>query len=531
MVHPYLRRRQGLEPVTYPSPEVEAVLARTLGVPIFQEQVMKLAVVAAGFTPGEADRLRRSMAAWRRKGGLDPFRERLVTGMRERGYPEAFAERIFQQIQGFGEYGFPESHAASFALLVYVSAWLKRHEPAAFTAALLNSQPMGFYAPAQLVQDARRHGVEVRPVDVAASAWDCTLEPPTGPPSVGPFPDAPSSTVRAERSGARERGLSSIARPLLVARSSVARVELSGTRGGGQVEAGVRVKAADGLEVGGGVEAGGEGGGAGAGCAAVPDYAALPPGYGPGCAAAPDYAALPPGYGPAIRLGLRMVKGLCRDGAGRLVAARAAAPFRDVDDLARRARLDRRDLEGLAAAGALEGIAGDRHQARWAALGVAEPAPLFADASLPESRPALPAPTEAEDLLADYAALGLSLGRHPLALLRPQLRRRHLASAAEVGGLAHGERVRTAGLVVNRQRPGTASGVTFVTLEDETGHVNLVVWSRVAERQRRALLASRLLAVAGRVEREGAVVHVVVRRLEDLSGLIGDLRAHSRDFH
>jgi error-prone DNA polymerase len=413
MVHPYLRRRQGLEPVTYPSPEVRAVLERTLGVPIFQEQVMKLAVVAAGFTPGEADQLRRSMAAWRRRGGIGRFRQRLVQGMRERGYEETFAEQVFRQIEGFGEYGFPESHAASFALLVYVSAWLKCHEPAAFLAALLNSQPMGFYAPAQLVQDARRHGVEVRPVDVGASEWDCTLE------------------------------------------------------AGGQ---------------------------------------------------------------PAVRLGLRLVKGLSREGAGRLVLARAGAPFRDVPDLARRARLSRRDLACLTTAGALAGLAGDRHRARWAVLGVEDELPLLAGTGVREGAAALPVPTEGQDLVADFAALGLSLGRHPLSLLRPQLERRRLLPAAEVNGRGQGARVRAAGLVVCRQRPATASGVVFMTLEDETGSVNVIVWARVAERQRRAMLGSRLLQVEGTVEREGTVVHVVAARLTDLSRLIGGLAAPSRDF-
>ncbi len=416
MVHPYLRRRQGAEPVTYPSPAVRGVLERTLGVPIFQEQVMKLAVVAAGFTPGEADGLRRSMAAWRRKGGLEPFRVRLVEGMRARGYAEEFAERIFQQILGFGEYGFPESHAASFALLVYVSAWLKCHEPAAFAAALLNSQPMGFYGPSQVVQDVRRHGVEVRGVDATVSDWDCTLEGPTA------------------------------------------------------------------------------------------------------------------SEGPAVRLGLRMVKGLSRVGAQRVVEARQRAPLQGVSDLARRAGLERRDLEALAAAGVLAGLAGDRHRARWAVLGVAEPPPLLAGLPEKEVEPDLPVPGEADDLLADYASLGLTLGRHPMALLRPSLGRRRLLPASVVNGLAPGARVRTAGLVTCRQRPVTASGVTFVTLEDETGTLSLVVWPRLAERQRQALLASRLLAVTGTVEREGSVVHVVASRLEDLSALIGTLQARSRDF-
>jgi error-prone DNA polymerase len=479
MVHPYLRRRQGLEPVTFPSPAVRAVLERTLGVPIFQEQVMKLAVVAAGFTPGEADRLRRSMAAWRRKGGLEPFRARLVEGMRARGYSEAFADRIFQQIQGFGEYGFPESHAASFALLVYVSAWLKRHEPAAFLAALLNSQPMGFYAPAQLVRDARRHGVRVLPVDITASEWDCTLVS-KGSESIDlACPDAASD----------------------------APPDCASLHPGYEAS-----KASDTI------------------APAPPDCASLHLGY-VSKASAPDQWCLTPLKGPEVRLGLRLVKGLSRAGAGRLVAARAEAPLRDVDDLVVRARLDRRDLECLAAAGALARLAGDRHRARWAVLGVAEPPPLLAGLPSREPPPDLPAPSEAEDLMADYASLGLSLGRHPLALLRAHLSRRRLVSAVEVARRGHGEGVRTAGLVVNRQRPGTASGVTFVTLEDETGHVNLVVWARVAERQRRELLASRLLAVTGTVEREGEVVHVVARRLEDLSALIGALQSPSRDFH
>jgi error-prone DNA polymerase len=523
MVHPYLRRRQGLEPVTYPSQEVRGVLERTLGVPIFQEQVMKLAVVAAGFTPGEADQIRRSMAAWRRKGGLEPFRERLVAGMHARGYSEAFAERIFQQIQGFGEYGFPESHAASFALLVYVSAWLKRYEPAAFMAALLNSQPMGFYAPAQLVQDARRHGVEVRAVDVTASAWDCTLEAgdPMGSDAVdlGAREEVPAAYVTAgpghgfagpcaARTAAHEPpGMDSRRVPRGRARDPRDRAISSPALGPARPGASLTEPGRGGVvrdEDGGTVCRQGE--------------------------AADGRCPAPAKPQPAVRLGLRMVKGLSRAGAERLVRARAEARFRDLADLAHRAGLARGDLECVAAAGALARLAGDRHQARWAVLGVAEPPALLAGAPVAEERPELPVPSEAEDLLADYAGLGLSLGRHPLALLRAQLRRRRLACAADVAVRAHGERVRTAGLVVNRQRPGTASGVTFVTLEDETGHVNLVVWARVAERQRRELLGSRLLAVSGTVEREGEVVHVVARRLEDLSALIGALRAPSRDF-
>ncbi len=416
MVHPYLRRRNGQEPVSYPSEEVREVLERTLGVPIFQEQVMQLAIVAAGFSAGEADQLRRAMAAWRRKGGLGPFEARLIEGMRRRGYDEEFARRIFNQILGFGEYGFPESHSASFALLVYVSAWLKRHEPAAFLCALINSQPMGFYAPAQLVQDARRHGVEVRPVDVTASERDCTLEK-----------------------------------------------------------------------------------------------------------AATDE--------PAARLGLRLVAELSAAGAERLVAARADRPFSSVDDLARRARLDRGDLGALARAGALAQLAGHRHRAGWAVAGVEQPLPLLEEASSPEGVPLLRAPGEGRNIVADYRSMGLTLGRHPLALLRRRFTEDGLVSAEELNSAPHGAWTACTGIVINRQRPGSAKGVMFVTLEDETGQVNVVVWRNVAETWRRPLLGSRLLEVAGRVQREGEVVHLVAERMADRSALLGGLDVRSRDFH
>jgi error-prone DNA polymerase len=411
MVHPYLRRRRGLEPVIYPSEAVRRVLSRTLGVPIFQEQVMELAMVAAGFTPGEADRLRRSMAAWKRSGGLEPFEERLKSGMRRNGYPPEFGEAIYKQILGFGEYGFPESHSASFALLVYVSAWLKRHHPAAFCAALLNSQPMGFYAPAQLVQDARRHGVAVRPPDVGASDWDCTLE----------------------------QG--------------------------------------------------------------------------------------------ALRLGLRTVSGLAEAAGAAIVAARRRGAFASVEDLARRAGLGRRELRCLAAGGALASLAGHRRQAHWAAAGAAPLPGVLHAARLEETPIELPAPGEGEEIVADYASLGLSLGRHPLALLRPQLARLGLMPASAVHARVHGSPARAAGLVTCRQRPDTASGVIFVTLEDETGCVNVVVWRDLIERQRRELLSARLLAVDGRIERDGEVVHLIARRLHDRSALLGALHAPSRDFH
>ena len=427
MVHPYLRRRQGREPIEYPSDAVESVLRRTLGVPIFQEQVMQLAMVAAGFTPGQADQLRRAMGAWKRSGGLGHFRPMLLEGMAARGYSSEFAERVYRQMMGFGDYGFPESHAASFALLVYDSAWLKCHEPAAFTAALLNSQPMGFYAPAQLVRDARAHGVEVRAVDVEASEWDCTLE----------------------RSGAAQ---------------------------------------------------------------------------------------------PALRLGLRLVKGLTRTGAARLTAARAAGPFSALSDLARRAGLERTDLEALAGAGALAGLSGNRHLAFWDVAGVERPLPLEAtntpaaahDTAAPAAdaaRPLIAAPSEAESIAADYASVGLTLGRHPLALLREALRGRGVSSAEEAGVRPEGSAVRAAGIVLMRQRPAAAGGVTFLTLEDESGQVNVIVWERTAQAYREALLGARLLEVHGRLQHAEGVTHLIARRLFDRTGLLGALVTRSRDFH
>ncbi|MEA3160968.1 MAG: error-prone polymerase, partial [Gammaproteobacteria bacterium] len=561
MVHPYLRRRSGEEEVTYPSKEVEAVLKRTLGVPIFQEQVMQLAIVAAGFSPGEADRLRRAMAAWKRKGGLEPFQKQLIDGMRAKGYAESFANQIFNQILGFGEYGFPEcvvgetrvvdadtgrwvsidevisgqarldytlacdaelhlrkrkvlrvirsgvkpvwrlrtalgyeitataehpfmtmagwrqlgklkvgdhvataravpdlessdvywdkvveikaagnretydlkiegdhnfvannfvvhnSHSASFALLVYTSAWLKHYEPAAFCAALINSQPMGFYAPAQLVRDARAHGVEVRAVDVTISAWDCTLE-------------------------RREDGR------------------------------------------------------------------------------------------PALRLGLRLVKHLSQEGAARLLAARAVRNFDGIADLAERGALDRRDLEALAAADALTKLTGHRHRAVWQVTGVERALPLLpAATAVDEGIPLLRAPREGQDIVADYGSVGLTLRRHPLALLRDKLQRRGVVPTRELWEQPNGKLVRTAGLVITRQRPGSAGGVTFVTMEDETGYVNLIVWNRVAVEQRAALLESRLLEVHGKLQREGDVQHVIAQRLTNLSSLLGDLVVASRNFH
>ncbi|PYB79918.1 error-prone DNA polymerase [Pseudomonas soli] len=417
MVHPYLRRRLEQEPVTYPSEKLKAVFERTLGVPLFQEQVMELAMVAADYSPGEADQLRRSMAAWKRHGGLEPHRERLIAGMLRNGYERAFAERIFEQIKGFGSYGFPESHAASFALLCYASSWLKCHEPAIFTCALVNSWPMGFYSPDQLLQEARRQGIEVRPVDVFHSEWDCTLE-------------------------------------------ALGENEL------------------------------------------------------------------------AIRLGLRQIRGFSEDDARRLEQARAQRPWRDVEDLCLRAGLDGRARARLADAGALRGLAGDRHQARWQVAAVQAQLPLFAEVgSTLEQAVALPAPSIAEDLVADYDTLGTTLGPHPLTLLRTRLRALGCRSSRELAGVEHGDSIAVAGIVVGRQRPQTASGVTFVTLEDEHGMVNVVVWRDLAERQRRELVGSKLLKVSGRLEQESGVRHLIARRLEDISPLLQGLDVRSRDFH
>jgi error-prone DNA polymerase len=415
MVHPYLRRRNREEKVEYPSEDVRSVLERTLGVPIFQEQVMQLAVVAAGFTPGEADRLRRAMAAWKRRGGLGPFEEKLIRGMRERGYSEKFARQIFHQIEGFGEYGFPESHSASFALLVYVSCWLKRHEPAAFTCALLNSQPMGFYSASQLTQDLRRHGVAVRPVDVNYSDWDCSLE-------------------------RREDGTA------------------------------------------------------------------------------------------AMRIGLRQIKGLTEAAGKKIAHLREEEAYSSIQQLLERATLNRRDLSALAAAGALKSLDGHRHKVRWAVAGVEEPTPLLTALNRYEATPMLRKPTEGQNIVADFKSLGLSLERHPVALLRRRLNRHRYIPAAQLAAMPTGRQVRVAGLVITKQRPGTASGVTFITLEDETGHVNLIVWRKIAEEQRDALLAARLMGIEGELQIEGKVIHVIVRRMIDHSGLLGELMVPSREF-
>ena len=426
MVHPYLKRRDEAaagrkEPSRYPA--LDAALGRTLGVPIFQEQVMQICVIAAGFTPGEADGLRRAMAAWRRDGHVDQFEMRIKEGMAKKGYDPEFADAIFKQICGFGEYGFPESHAYSFALLAYVSLWMKCHEPAIFLAALINSQPMGFYAPSQLVQDARRHGVEVRPIDVSASDWDCTLE------------------RRAEG-----------------------------------------------------------------------------------------------GKHPAVRLGLRLVSTLSQAAAERLTQARRTQGFASVDDLARRAGLDARELQALAQADALQSLAGHRRRQLWAAAGQEriDTTALLADAPIVErahEQPDLFEATEGEAVTLDYAATGLTLRRHPLALLRSRLNQRGWRSAEQLAQLKDGASAWACGIVTMRQQPETAKGVIFVTLEDETGSVNIIVWRHVRERQRTALLRSRLLAVAGQWQAKDGSTHLIARRLVDVTPWLGNLATSSRDFH
>ena len=436
MVNPYLERRRNPALVDYPDEALRPILERTLGVPVFQEQVMEIVMVAAGFSPGQADQLRRGMAAWKKSGEMQRFRAPVIDGMLASGYERDFAERLFGQIEGFGEYGFPESHAASFALLVYVSCWLKCHEPAAFLCAMLNSQPLGFYAPSDLVQDARRHGIVVLPVDVNRSVADHRL-------------------VATRRSGAGAPSAS----------SDAAR------------------------------------------------------------------AALEPGGQPAVRLGFRLVSGLSARGIEALLAAREGGPFRDVEDLVARSGIDAGDRRALVDAGALAGIAGDRHNARWALLGVEELPGLLKRASAEEPPLQLELPTESDDIVADYRSLGLTLGRHPLALLRALLAERRVIDSRAWRGVPDGRPARLAGLVRMRQRPASARGTMFLTLEDEGGPVNVILWPGVVERHRREVLGARLLAVDGTTRRESGVTHLVAGRCEDLSWMLGRLDGpRSRDF-
>ena len=414
MVHPYLRRRSGEEPVTFPSEAVREVLHKTMGVPIFQEQAMKLAVVAAGFTPGEADQLRRAMGAWRKRGVMEPFRQKLLEGMLSRGYDEEFAIRVYDQIQGFGEYGFPESHAASFALLVYASAWLKCYHPAAFTAALLNSQPLGFYAPAQLVSEARRQQVVIRPVDVNASDWDCTLEP-----------------------------------------------------SGGTL---------------------------------------------------------------ALRLGWRILRGLRQTTAEHIVAVRQSVPFRSQEEFAQRTGLSRSELSLLAKSDAFRSLETTRREAVWDAMPARESSPLLASVDNEEPCVTLPTMTSSQEVVADYQTAGLSLRAHPISFLRDNLNEYGVTRTADLLHVEAERRYRVAGLVLLRQRPSTAKGITFMTLEDETGTANLVVHVNVWERFRPIARQASAIIAHGILQRQHDVIHLVVDRMDDLTTLLGQVGNRSRDF-
>ncbi|MGJ7528533.1 error-prone DNA polymerase [Variovorax sp. GB1P17] len=445
MVHPYLKQRERVRkklPIVYEKDELRPALERTLGIPIFQEQVMQIAMIAAKFTADEADQLRRAMAAWKRKGGLGKFHDKLVNGMVDNGYKASFAEAIFKQVMGFGDYGFPESHAASFALLVTVSSWLKNYEPACFLAALLDSQPMGFYSPSQLVQDARRHGVEVRPVDVTCSDMDTTLE--------ARAPDAPRMPAGTDARYAERLGNDNQ---------------------------------------------------------------------------------------PAVRLGLNRISSLSAGGAERLLEARAQAPFTSTEDLALRAELDGKDMAALAAADALMSLSGHRRQQVWDATAQHRAPALLKGVPIHEQALLLPAAPEGEEIVGDYASLGLTLRRHPLALLRSRLARMKLMSAEELRAQPSGQTVRACGIVKGRQRPGTANGTIFVTLEDETGNVNVIVWNHVIDAWREPLLKSHLLAVQGTWQRDddsgGKVQHLIATGFKDLTPLMGRLAQSntSRDFH
>jgi len=427
MVHPFLKRRDGIEKFDYPNEEVKKVLQRTLGVPIFQEQVIKLAMVAAGFSGGEADQLRRAMAAWKKTGELEQFRDKLINGMLERGHPLEFAQRLFKQMQGFGEYGFPESHAASFALIVYSSAWLKCHYPAAFYCGLLNSQPMGFYSPSQLIQDSKRRGIKLLEIDIRYSFWDSSLEHVA------------------------------ISSPLLE-------------------------------------------------------------------------------HQPDIRLGLRLIKGLSQKSGLRIITAKQRGAFSNLKDLAYRAKLNKTEIEAIIAANACQYLTENRHQGLWQAAAIEETKPLFNSyennlESLLTDKIKMTAPTVQEDMLADYSATGLTLGKHPLALLRNQSPFNRCKASIDLAELNYSCYVSVAGVVTCRQRPATATGVLFLTLEDETGNINVIVWKPLQKKFRQALLKSRLLLVKGKMEKKNSVVHVIAGYIEDVSDQLESFKQASRDFH
>ena len=513
MVHPYLKRRANPEEETYPNEELRRALGRTLGVPIFQEQVMQIAMVAADFTAGEADDLRRSMAAWKRKGGVKRFYDRLVGRMVERGYERTFADNIFKQIEGFGEYGFPESHAASFAKLVYISCWLKCHEPACFFAALVNSQPMGFYSPSQLMQDARKHGVQVRAVDVTCSAWDCTLEPAM---HLLPLPHAKPKALPSAAGEGRGEGTHAGSPVLQTADrpepSLLRAVQERPSAPGAAARSPNPLPKVEGERQ------------------AEPASSKAHPGIHP--------------HQPAIRLGLRLVSGLSEITVDRILAARQDAAFTSVEDLCLRAQLNTLEVNALAAADALAPLAGHRRQQVWQAAAI-KPQPLLLKA-VPTHEAALDLPDtpEGENILFDYRATGLTLRRHPLALLRPRLAEKGFLTAAQLDELPDGEDVAACGIVTLRQQPSTAKGVIFLTIEDDTGPINVIVWKSIRLAQRDELLHSTLLGVhgvwqrsteqSGSLEGFGTVRNLIAQRLEDLSPLLGRLgqgAARSRDFH
>jgi len=432
MVHPYLNRRNGTEDITYPSKDVREVLERTLGVPIFQEQVMQLAIVAAGFSGGEADQLRRAMAAWKRQGGLEPYKDKLIDGMLKRGYKLEFAEQLFKQIKGFGDYGFPESHSASFALIAYVSSWLKYYHPAAFCCALLNSQPMGFYMPSQLINDAKRHGVKILPTDINHSYLDSTLE------YEGTFQRLDSyGSVTSEI---------------------------------------------------------------------------------------------------AIRIGFRMIKGLSQDASLNIVKARQAGKFSNIQELIFRSGINKGDLESLAAADALSALSGDRYRAFWQAAAVDKITDnsFFADQRFFKNDfgvdVLLPTVSEEENILSDYASTGFTLRAHPIALFRKHLNYHQVVSARELSNIGDRVSVKVVGIVTCRQRPMTAAGVTFLTLEDESGFINVVVWPVIGERLRPIVRQSTLIGVTGQIQENEGVIHLVAQELVDLSHWLGTLESYSRDF-
>jgi error-prone DNA polymerase len=502
MVHPYLRRRSGKEDVEYPSAALERVLKKTMGVPLFQEQAMQIAIVGAGFSPEDADRLRRAMATFKRNGDIRKFRENFLAGMQANGYPAAFATRCFDQIEGFGTYGFPESHAASFALLVYVSAWIKCFHPDVFACALLNSQPMGFYAPAQIVRDAREHGVEVRGPDINFSDWDCTLEETVCRPCESRDTLVSRSTAVNPASPAQLHLDSEPCPAMDPCNRTVASTHLT------PAQAGVQCPAWE-----------------------LPESGPRPS----------------PGWkgetGRALRLGLRQIKGFAEADAVRLVEARGCG-YRSVEDLWRRGGLGRAALERLAAADALRSLGLDRRQGLWALKALGEPPlPLFATPTdvIPGQEPRndkngedraaalLPAMPLGAHVVEDYATTGLTIKRHPLAFLRAELRREGLVVAADLATLPVDRRFRIAGLVLIRQRPGSANGVVFVTIEDETGVANLIVWPPVLERFRRAALGATLLYCHGRLQREESVIHLVAEDLQDWTPRLNTLRDRTGD--